>query len=63
MISIATKLERIDDLVDTSDLSDWETEFVVSVYAQYQKAGKTTKVLSGKQVEIIDRIFNKHFAA
>lgn len=62
MKSIAIKLERIYELVETNDLNDWERKFCRSVYLQYLDQGKQTVNLSGKQVEVIDRIFTKYFA-
>lgn len=61
MKSIGQQLELINGLTDTADLSQWENDFVKSVYGQYQRAGKLTTGLSGKQVEIVDLIHSKHF--
>ncbi|GAB2913999.1 hypothetical protein [Paralcaligenes ginsengisoli] len=61
MKSIAQQIELVSGLTDTTDLSQWENEFVKSVYVQFQQAGKITTSLSGKQVEIIDRIYSKNF--
>lgn len=60
--SIGKMLERIDGLRGTRDLNSWEDEFVGSIYKKYFDAGKDTSVLSDKQVEKIEQIFDKHFA-
>ena len=60
MKSVAIMLERIHALEGTTDLSKWEQGFVVNVWQQ-SRSGKDTSQLSGPTIEIIERIFNKHF--
>lgn len=62
MASIASMIEQIDGLRGTADLTSWETEFVTSVVRTYECANKDSRVLSGKQIEVIARIWSKHFA-
>ena len=62
LVSIATMIEQIDGLRDTTDLSEWEQGFVTSILQRYLLANKDTQVLSGKQVEVIERIWSKHFS-
>jgi hypothetical protein len=61
MTSIGIMIKRIKGLHGTSDLTDWENRFVGSVWEKTD-AGINTVSLSEKQIEIIERIHNKHFA-
>lgn len=61
-VSIAAMIEQLDGLRDTNDLTAWEQSFVTNVLHRYLQAGKDTRVLSDKVVEIIERIFRTHFA-
>lgn len=60
MKSIGQMLETIDGLRGTKDVTAWEDEFIGSCMSKYG-ARKLSCQLSAKQVEIIERIFNKHF--
>lgn len=62
MKSIGKMLERISGMVGTKDLSEWESNFVFNVFDKYAEANRDSSTLSAKQVEIIERIHNKHFA-
>ena len=61
--SIGAMVEQIDGLLGTKDLTEWEESFVTSVVVKYYTNNKNTTVLSGKQVEIVERIWGKHFTA
>lgn len=63
MASLSIMIEQIDGMRGTTDLTAWETEFVASVVARYLSANKDTRSLSGKQAEIVERIWAKHFSA
>lgn len=62
MKTIGDMLQRIDALRVTKDVTQWEDDFIGSCL-ETSRNGSLTAHLSGKQVEIIERIFNKHFAA
>jgi hypothetical protein len=62
LVSIATMIEQLDGLRDTCDLTVWEQSFVTSILQRYLTAHKDTRMLSDKQVEVIERIYRKHFA-
>lgn len=62
MPSVGIMLEQVDGLTDTKDLNDLENEFVTSVYEKYVARGKKTNLLTAKQVEVIEKIWKKHFA-
>lgn len=61
-VSIGTMIEQIHGLHGTGDLSKWENDFVSSVHERYLWVNKNTEQLSGKQVEIVERIWRTHFA-
>lgn len=61
-VSVATMIEQLDGLRDTSDLNQWEQDFVTNILERYLRAKKDTRSLTGKQVEVIERIWRKHFA-
>lgn len=61
MKTLAMKIEQIDGLRDTADVTPWENEFIGSIVDRLP-TNKDTRGYSGKQVEIIERIWGKHFA-
>jgi hypothetical protein len=60
MTSLSIMIERIHALAGTSDLTEWEHGFEESIWTKTAH-GKNTTSLSDKQVEIIEKIFKKHF--
>lgn len=56
MKSTAQKLEQCSGLIDTKDVTPWENEFLSSVCARGPDR------LTDKQVEVLERIYSKHFA-
>lgn len=58
VVSVKVMLEQIAAMLGTDDLTEWETSFVEGV----QRNASDTTRLSGKQVEVIERIWRKHFA-
>lgn len=63
MASLGTMIEQLDGMLDTKDLTEWENDFVTSILERYLAAKKDTRNLTAKQVEIVERIWSKHFAA
>lgn len=61
-VSIGTMIEQLDGLRDTKDITQWEQDFVTSILERYLTASKNTRWMSSKQVDIVDRIWRKHFA-
>lgn len=61
MKSIGQKIQQIEALSGTRDVSNWEAEFIDSIVIRTD-FGKNTGALTEKQVEIIDRIWGRHFA-
>lgn len=62
LVSLGTKIEQLDALRDTKDLSQWEQGFVTSILERYLLAGRDTRMLSTRQVEALEQIWSKHFA-
>jgi len=62
IVSIGTMIEQLDGLRDTKDLSEWEQGFVTNILDRYLLANKNTQGFTGKQVEVIERIWSKHFS-
>ena len=58
--SIGSKIKMLSGLTG-KDLSDWESGFVESI-CERTNEGDRTSHLSERQIEIIDRIWLKHFA-
>lgn len=62
-VSIANMIVRISGLCGTKDVTDWEDSFIRSIYDKYLRRDKSKALeLTGKQVETIERIHDKHFA-
>jgi len=45
----------LDELSDSETLTEWECEFVDSVFQQYEKKGS----LSQKQIDILEKIYKE----
>jgi len=60
MTSVGTMIKQISGLVNTKDLNEWENDFVSNIVDK-TNCGNNTQNLTGKQIELILRIFNKHF--
>lgn len=61
MKDIGTMLQQIDGLRGTKDVNQWESDFIESCMETSQN-DKITSHLSSKQVEIVERIWRRHFA-
>jgi hypothetical protein len=59
--SIGNMIKRIAGLQGTRDVNEWEDGFIGSMVDRTE-GGKEATGLSAKQIENIERIFNKHFA-
>lgn len=62
LISLGTKIEQLDGLRDTKDLTQWEQGFVTNVLERYLLAGRDTRMLSTRQVDALEQIWSKHFS-
>ena len=62
MTSVGTMIVRISGL-GIREVSDWENTFIRSIVEKYNARDKSKAMeLTQKQIEIIERIHNKHFA-
>lgn len=61
MLSTTAMIRKLEGLLDTKDLSDWEQGFVRGLVARLD-AGQIT-LLSTKQVERLEELHDKHFAS
>ena len=59
-VSLAAQITQIHGLLGTPDVNAWETDFIESVWA-WSAQGTTTLGITGRQAEVIDRIWRKHF--
>ena len=55
MVSIAAMVKQITGLVGTKDVTQWENDFIASI-------ARRNTPLTEKQIEIVERIWRKHFA-
>lgn len=60
-VSHATKIEQLEALLDTPELTPWEQRFVFGV-ASHLARHRSTERLTLRQLEVIDRIWERHFA-
>lgn len=61
MASLNAMVKAVSGMLDTRDLSDWENDFVRSV-VEKTKDGDDTRALSERQIDSLERIYQKHFA-
>lgn len=61
MKSISQQILLLEGLIDTTDISEWESEFLTSIMEKTAQ-GKVTSNLTEKQLAVIERIYSKHFA-
>jgi len=59
-VSTTTMIRRLEGLLDTKDLNDWEQNFVRSLVERLE-AGEVTR-LTDKQIDRLDELHGKHFA-
>lgn len=59
--SIGAMIEQVSGMLGTDDLTDWESDFVQSISDRIGER-KDTARLSERQVEMVERIWRKHFA-
>lgn len=61
MKSIGQKLQQCEGLIGTKDVNDWESEFLGNVLER-SNGGKDTTKLTAKQIEVVERIYNRNFS-
>lgn len=60
MKSLGAMVRQLEGLHETGDVTPWESEFIGSVVLRTNN-GSLTQRLTEKQVEVIERIYKKHF--
>jgi hypothetical protein len=60
MASLNTMVRKVAGLADTTDVSDWENQFIKSV-VEKTRNGDNTTALTEKQIEVLERLHAKHF--
>lgn len=60
MASLNTMVKRVSGMTDTTDLSTWENDFVKSIVEKTGDGNNTTS-LTEKQIDVLEKIHNKHF--
>lgn len=60
MASLNTMVKKVAGLADTTDVSDWENQFIKSVTEQTRNGDNTTP-LTEKQIDVLERLHSKHF--
>lgn len=60
MTTLNTMVKRLHGLLGTPDLNAWEDEFVHNCYVK-TLAGEDTRALTERQIDVLERLFNRHF--
>lgn len=60
-VSLGTMVKQLSALIDTKDVTEWENGFIESVVFK-TAFGSNTRSLTEKQIETIERLWEKHFA-
>lgn len=59
--SLGTMVQRVEGLIGTKDVTEWESNFLQSISDKVAKEGGT-QGLTEKQIDVLERIHSKHFA-
>lgn len=59
MSSTNEMLRQTAGLIDTKDVSEWENDFLKSVWEK-SKEGERPDLLSPRQVEVLEKVWHKH---
>lgn len=61
MASLNNMVKRCAGLIGTKDVSDYEDEFLKSIVKRTDEGDNTTS-LTEKQIDVLERIYEKNFA-
>lgn len=61
MTALNTMVKKCSGLIDTRDVSKWESDFLRSI-CERTRDGDNTTSLTEKQIDVLTRIYDKHFA-
>lgn len=62
MASINIMVRSVAGLQDTKDVTPWENQFIKSVLEKTANGDNTTS-LTEKQIDVLERLYEKHFVA
>jgi hypothetical protein len=64
-VSLMTKLNRLEGLMDTTKITDWENNFLKSMIPTMKERAALGQVvrLTEKQQKVVDDLFDTHYAA
>ncbi|CAN5714396.1 hypothetical protein BH10PSE18_BH10PSE18_07990 [soil metagenome] len=62
MASLNAQVQKVAGLAGTPDVNPWEDTFIASIVRQTQN-GKNTSSLTEKQVDVLERLYERHFAS
>ena len=57
MKSVRAMIDQLEGLLGTEDVNEWESGFIASMVER-----RDSLTFSAKQVEMIDKLYGKHFA-
>lgn len=60
-MELGKMVKRVLSLQGTNDVNSWEENFLEHVDSQTE-GGKDTRSLSERQIDVIEKLFHKHFA-
>lgn len=60
MASLNSMVKRVAGLADTRDVNDFENRFIKSLVEQTEQGDNTSR-LTEKQIDVLQRIHDKHF--
>lgn len=63
-VSLLIKLQQVEGLIDTNQISDWENKFLSSLVPGAIERAKKGQVftLTPKQLQVLNGLWSKHFA-
>ena len=61
MASLNNMVKKCAGLIDTTDVTPWESQFLQSLCDKTGDGTNTTS-LTEKQIEVLERIYRRHFA-
>lgn len=62
MKSLAQKLEQCEGLLGTKAVNDFETKWLSDNVRRYRASNRSTSWMSDRQIDVLEQIYDKHFA-
>lgn len=62
--SLVIRLKRLEGLIDTTDVTEWENKFLQSLVPLALERAKIGQVVgfTDKQLEVLNQVHDRHFA-